>query len=135
MMLGAEGAWLGTAFLATHESGIPDYQKRALLAADAASTVVSRAVTGKPVRMLRGKWVEAWEESGREALPMPWQTVVASHVLASATAHERADVNPGIAGQAVGLTRAIRPAADVLREIASEAEAALRRSARILSPD
>ena len=135
MMLGAEGAWLGTAFLATHESGIPAYQKQALLEADAASTVVSRAVTGKPVRMLRGKWAEAWEESGREALPMPWQMVVAGHVLASATAHERADVNPGIAGQGVGLTRAIRPAADVLREIATDAEAALRRSGRILSPD
>jgi len=135
LMLGAAGAWLGTAFLATHESGIPDFQKRALLDADAASTVVTRAVTGKPVRMLRGKWVEAWEASGREALPMPWQTVVASPVLASATVHERADINPGLAGQAVGLTRAIRPAAEVLREIAMDAEAALGRSARLLRPD
>ena len=126
LMLGAEGAWIGTAFLATHEAGIPEFQKRALVDADASGTVVSRAVTGKPVRMLRGKWATAWEESGREALPMPWQTVVAGPVMASATVHERADVNPGIAGQAAGMVREIRPAADVLRSIASEAEAALR---------
>lgn len=132
MMLGAQGVWLGTAFLATHESGIPHFQKRALLDADAGSTVVSRSVTGKPVRMLRGKWTEAWDQSGREALPMPWQTVVAGPVLASATAHERSDINPGIAGQGVGFTRAIRPAADVLLEIASEAEATLRKSAGML---
>jgi NAD(P)H-dependent flavin oxidoreductase YrpB (nitropropane dioxygenase family) len=135
MMLGAEGAWLGTAFLATHESGIPEFQKRALLYADAGSTVISRSVTGKPVRMLRGKWTEAWDESGHEALPMPWQTVVAGPVLASATAHERSDVNPGIAGQGVGFVRSIRPAADVLLEIASEAEATLRQSAGMFEPD
>ncbi len=128
LMLGAEGAWIGTAFLATPESGIPEYQKRALVAADSSSTLVSRAVTGKPVRMLRGSWATAWEESGREALPMPWQSVVASPVLASATVHERADVNPGIAGQGAGLVRGIEPAARVLRRIAAEAEAALARA-------
>jgi NAD(P)H-dependent flavin oxidoreductase YrpB (nitropropane dioxygenase family) len=133
LMLGAEGAWIGTAFLATCESGIPDYQKRALLEADSSSTMVSRAVTGKPVRMLRGKWAAAWEESGREALPMPWQTVVSGPVMASAALHERADVNPGIAGQGVGLAREIRPAADVLRAIAAEAEAALRRAAALVA--
>jgi NAD(P)H-dependent flavin oxidoreductase YrpB (nitropropane dioxygenase family) len=132
LMLGAEGAWIGTAFLATHESGIPEYQKRALLAADSSSTLVSRSVTGKPVRMLRGKWATAWEESGREALPMPWQTVVSGPVMSSAVLHERADVNPGIAGQGVGLTREIRPAAEVLRDLVAGAEAALRRGAALL---
>ena len=120
------------AFLATHESGIPEFQKRALLEADSSSTVVSRSVTGKPVRMLQGSWATAWDGSGREALPMPWQTVVAGPALASATAHERADVNPGIAGQGVGFSREIRPAADVLLDIAADAESALRGAARVL---
>ena len=30
-MLGAEGAWVGTAFLATHEAGIEDFQKEAIV--------------------------------------------------------------------------------------------------------
>lgn len=128
LALGAEGVWIGTAFLATHEAGIPAFQKRALLAGDASSTVVSRAVTGKPVRVLRGKWVDAWEESGREALPMPLQSLVAAPVLTAALEAERADVDPGIAGQGVGLVRAIRPAAEVVRALVLGAESALRRA-------
>lgn len=133
LMLGAEGAWIGTAFLATREAGIPEFQKQALLESDASSTVVSRAVTGKPVRLLRGRWVEAWAESGREALPMPWQSMVSGPVLAAAAREERSDVDPGIAGQGVGLVHAIRPAAELLREIARQAEEALGRAGALLA--
>lgn len=31
MMLGAEGAWVGTAFLATEEAGIQQFQKEVLV--------------------------------------------------------------------------------------------------------
>lgn len=127
LMLGAQAAWIGTAFLATHESGIPEYQKRALVAADTDDTQVSRGVTGKPVRFVRGSWTTAWDESGREALPMPWQTYVAAPVVGSAAAAERADVYPGIAGQGLGLVREIRSAGEVVRDIAIEAEECLRR--------
>jgi NAD(P)H-dependent flavin oxidoreductase YrpB (nitropropane dioxygenase family) len=34
MMLGAEGAWIGSAFQATEEAGIPEYQKLALIEAN-----------------------------------------------------------------------------------------------------
>jgi NAD(P)H-dependent flavin oxidoreductase YrpB (nitropropane dioxygenase family) len=64
---------------------------------------------------------------------MPWQSAVAGPVMSSAVLHERADVNPGIAGQGVGLVREIRPAADVLRAIAAGAEAALRGAAGLLA--
>jgi nitronate monooxygenase len=133
LMLGAEGAWIGTAFLATREAGIFDFQKKALVECDSASTTVSRSVTGKPVRLLRGRWVEAWEESGLDALPMPWQSMVAGPVLAAADSAQRVDVDPGIAGQGVGLVHDIRPAAEVLREIARGAEQALRRAGTLLA--
>jgi nitronate monooxygenase len=133
LMLGAEGAWIGTAFLASDEAGIPAFQKKALVESDASSTTVSRSVTGKPVRLLRGRWVEAWEESGLDALPMPWQSMVSGPVLAAAGLAQRADVDPGIAGQGVGLVRGIRPAAEVLREIARDAEQALRRAGTLLA--
>ncbi len=133
IMLGAQGVWVGTAFLATHESGVPEYQKHALIEAGASSTHVSAAVTGKPARFLRGSWTEAWEQSGRSALPMPWQTVVAGPVMGAAAVAERADVNPGIAGQGVGLVHAIRPAAEVVRTMADEAETCLRAGCRIVA--
>ncbi len=132
LALGAQGAWVGTAFLATHESGIPQYQKRALVDADTEATEVSRAVTGKPARFLRGSWTTAWDDAGREALPMPWQTVVAGPVMGAAAVAERSDVNPGIAGQGVGLVREIRGAAEVVRAMVDDAEACLRSAARLV---
>ena len=60
-MLGAVGAWVGTRFLATPESNIPDYQKQALLRSTDRDTMVSRSATGKPARMLRAKWGELYE--------------------------------------------------------------------------
>ena len=127
LMLGAEGAWIGTAFLATHESGLAECQKQALLAGDDQSTVVSRAVTGKPARMVRNRWASAYAEAGLEPLPMPWQSAVAHPVTAAAVAAGRADVWPGFAGQGLGMIRGIRPAGDVLRDIAAGAERALAR--------
>jgi NAD(P)H-dependent flavin oxidoreductase YrpB (nitropropane dioxygenase family) len=129
LALGAQGAWVGTAFLATRESGIPEYHKQALLSADAADTEVSAAVTGKPVRFLRGSWTSAWAASGREALPMPWQTFVSAPVVGAAAAAERTDVYPGIAGQGVGLVREIRGAAEVVADLVAGAEAQLRAAA------
>jgi NAD(P)H-dependent flavin oxidoreductase YrpB (nitropropane dioxygenase family) len=103
------------------------------LAADADDTQISAGVTGKPVRFLRGSWTTAWNESGREALPMPWQTVLVSPVMGAARVTERSDVNPGIAGQGVGLTLEIRPAAEVVAGIVAEAEASLGRGASHLA--
>jgi nitronate monooxygenase len=125
LMLGAEGAWIGTAFLATHESGLADFQKQALVAGDDQGTVVSRAVTGKPARMVRNRWAAAYAEAGLDPLPMPWQSAVAYKVTAAALAAARADIWPGFAGQGLGMIRAVRPAADVLHDIAASAEQAL----------
>jgi len=128
LMLGAEGAWIGTAFLATEEAGIPDEQKRALVAAGDEGTTVSRSVTGKPARMLKNRWAQACAEAGLEPLPMPWQSAVSAPVTAAAMAAGRADVWGGFAGQGLGMVRAVRPAAEVLREIVEGAEAALDRA-------
>ncbi len=125
LMLGAEGAWIGTAFLATEESGLRDFQKQALVAGDDQGTVVSRAVTGKPARMVRNRWAAAYADAGLEPLPMPWQSAVSRPVTAAALAAERGDVWPGFAGQGLGMIRAVRPAATVLDDIVAGAERAL----------
>jgi nitronate monooxygenase len=127
MMLGAEGAWIGTAFLATHEAGLRDFQKRALVEGNDQGTVVSRSVTGKPARMVRNRWAEAYAEADIEPLPMPFQGMVSQQVTAAALATERQDIWPGFAGQGLGMIHSVRPAAEVLQEIVDGAERALSR--------
>lgn len=130
MMLGAEGVWLGSVFLAAEESGILDFQRQALVDAAEDGTVISRAVTGKPARIIRSKWTDAWEQD-REALPMPYQGVVAGPVMAAANKAGRGDVNPGFAGQGIGMIKAVRPAAEIMREIVYGADQALSRTSNL----
>lgn len=132
LMLGAEGVWIGTRFLATDEAGIAPHQKDALVEGNEESTVVSRYLTGKPVRLLRNKLADAWARSGLEPLPMPFMSMISMPVVASATLAGRKDISPGIGGQGLGLIHQVQPAAEVLREIAREAEDALKRAPGLL---
>lgn len=128
MMLGAAGAWIGTAFLAAEESGIAQHQKEALVEGTEEGTVISRSVTGKPARIIRSKWTDAWEKADIKPLPMPYQGMVSGPVMAAGSAARRADINPGFAGQGMGMIHAIRPAAEIFGEIVASAEAALLRA-------
>jgi len=132
LMLGAAGAWIGSAFLATDEAGIQDFQKQAIVDSDEENTVVSKSVTGKPARLIRSKWTQAYAESGHETLPMPFQSMVSGPVLMAGTMARRADIVPGFAGQGIGMIHAVRPAAEVLRDIVAGAERALAAAANSL---
>jgi NAD(P)H-dependent flavin oxidoreductase YrpB (nitropropane dioxygenase family) len=132
LVLGADGAWVGSAFLATHEAGILEFQKKAIVEATEESTVVSRALTGKPARMIRSKWTDALAASGLEPLPMPFQGIVSGPIQLAGFAAQRADIAPGFAGQGIGMIDSIRPAAEVLRELAAGAERALRGAGRMV---
>ncbi|MFC6010004.1 NAD(P)H-dependent flavin oxidoreductase [Nocardia lasii] len=61
---GAAGVAMGTRFLLTQESTVPDAVKREYLARGLADTVVSTKVDGMPHRMLNTELVERLEHSG-----------------------------------------------------------------------
>jgi len=125
LMLGAEGAWIGTAFLAACEARLPDFQRCALIGACDDSTVVTRSITGHPQRTLRSLWTDTWERTELEPLAAPYQSRISGPVLAAAFGSGRADVHPGTAGAAAGLIRTIRPADSILADLVSGARAAL----------
>jgi NAD(P)H-dependent flavin oxidoreductase YrpB (nitropropane dioxygenase family) len=131
IMLGAEGAWVGSAFLAANESGILDFQKQAIVDASEDGTVVSRTVTGKPARIIRSLWTDAWVREDREPLPMPYQGMISGPVLAAANRAGRGDVNPGFAGQGIGMIKAVRPAAEILADIVEGTDRALKRTSNL----
>jgi NAD(P)H-dependent flavin oxidoreductase YrpB (nitropropane dioxygenase family) len=60
---GAAGVGMGTRFLLTQDSTVPDAVKQRYLAADLNGTVVTAKVDGMPHRMLRTDLVESVEES------------------------------------------------------------------------
>jgi len=127
LMLGAQGAWIGSAFLAAEEAAIFDFQKQAIVDATEEGTAVSRAVTGKPARIIRSKWTDYWVRNKREPLPMPYQGALAGPVMAAANRARRGDVNPGFAGQGIGMIKAVRPAAAIFDDLVAGLDAALTR--------
>jgi NAD(P)H-dependent flavin oxidoreductase YrpB (nitropropane dioxygenase family) len=132
MMLGAEGVWIGSAFLASQEANIFDFQKQAIVDATEEGTSVSRSVTGKPARIIRSKWTDYWARGDRDPLPMPFQGMVSQPVLAAANRDGRGDINPGFAGQGIGMIKAVRPAREIFDELVYGAEQALARTSNLL---
>ena len=61
---GASGIAMGTRFLLTRESTVPDAVKRVYLDTPVTGTVVTRSIDGHPQRVIRTKLVDALEKSG-----------------------------------------------------------------------
>src|ERR1019366_8635863 len=73
LALGAVGVWMGSAWLTTEEYTLTSDMaavRTALLAATSSDTVRSRIYSGKPARLLKNRWTQAWAEPGApEPLP------------------------------------------------------------------
>ena len=121
LLAGADGAWLGTAFLATPEAvEIDDDYRAAIVASDGGDTVFTRAydiASGMPwpasigERLRRDAFTDEWTEREAELR------------------QHREEVSPGMPvryGQSAAFVDRVRPAADVVREISEDAERILR---------
>jgi len=126
LMLGAEGAWIGSAFLATPEANLLDFQKLAIVEGSAEATTVSLGWTGKPARVLRSKWTDAWKNAELDPLPMPYQQMISWPVMAAALLAGRGDIAPGTAGQGIGLVNEIIPAGELVGNLVAGALEALK---------
>ncbi len=101
LALGCQGAWSGSQWLMVEEAENTPVQQQAYIEAGSRDTVRSRSFTGKPCRMLRNDWTEAWETEGNpEPLGMPLQYMV-SGMAVSAT-HRWPDQTVDVAFNPVG---------------------------------
>jgi NAD(P)H-dependent flavin oxidoreductase YrpB (nitropropane dioxygenase family) len=131
LALGAAGVWMGSAWLVTKEYTLTvamPAMHEALLAATSSDTVRSRIYTGKPARLLRNRWTQAWAEPGApEPLPMPLQNVLVSEAHQRLMRSGQPDVVPMPVGQIVGRMNEIRPVAEVMSGLLRETGEALAR--------
>ncbi|WP_395695939.1 nitronate monooxygenase [Nocardioides sp.] len=105
LALGCQGAWTGSQWLMVEESSNTPVQQQAYADATSRDTVRSRSFTGKPARMLRNDWTEAWETPGNpEPLGMPLQYMVSGMAVAATSKYpdQTVDVAFNPVGQVVG---------------------------------
>lgn len=101
--LGAQGAWTGSLWLTATEMGLHEATLELLREAEAADTLRSKSLTGKPGRMLRTPWTEAWERPDTpDPLPMPLQFLLTSEATSRFRAAGRYDLLGTPVGQIVG---------------------------------
>lgn len=100
--MGAQGAWLGTLWMAARENHTPPALLRRLVESSSEDTVITRAHSGKPCRVVRSDWIDAWQQPGApEPLAMPLQQVLTGDVFASMHEHDDARLIYEAAGQSV----------------------------------
>lgn len=134
---GAEGASLGTAMVATPEAvEVPESFKRQIVASDGQDTAYTRLYDllgdspwpdGIAGRVYRNRLVREWD--GRDADILAHREDLATDV-AAARAREDPEMSSVYFGQGAGQVPAIRPAADVVRELCEGAERIIRELGR-----
>ena len=118
---GAAAAWCGTAFLVADEANQPTLQKQRILDAATEDTIVTRLYSGKTMRNISNPLIEAWEREGINALPMGAQAFLIRDLTYSIREAGRTELLMNAAGQTSGMLKQLRPAADILEEMVSEA--------------
>jgi NAD(P)H-dependent flavin oxidoreductase YrpB (nitropropane dioxygenase family) len=131
LALGAVGAWMGSIWLTTQEYAPNEAHpavRTALLDATSSDTVRSRVYSGKPARLLRNRWTDAWEQPGApRPLPMPLQNLLVSDAHRRLMQSGQPDVVPMPVGQIVGRMNQVRPVAEVISDLVAEADETLAR--------
>jgi NAD(P)H-dependent flavin oxidoreductase YrpB (nitropropane dioxygenase family) len=125
---GAQGVWVGTRFIGTHEASVGDNYKQAILDAGYDGTVRSLPFDGLSVRMLRNRFTDVWEGHEHEILPYPLQRVAVGPLRFAAAAADLRDYQAMPAGQGSSMVRDILPAGELVQRLVKEAIAALRAS-------
>ncbi len=118
LALGAQGVWTGSIWLTTAESGSSPEILERYLEATSSDTVRSRSYTGKPARMLRSAWTDAWEDpNGPGPLGMPLQNILTAEANARIARSHRKDLAFAPVGQIVGSMKSVRPVRDVMFDL------------------
>lgn len=136
LALGAAGGWLGTRFLATPEAPVSAAWKAAIVAAGPGATVHTGAFDllwgqdwpGGRVRAIGNQFTAAW--AGQE-VALAGRLPEVREVVWHAEREDDPDLIALMAGTGAGAIRDLRPAGDLVREIAGEAEAVIGRLGRL----
>ncbi|HIM66078.1 MAG TPA: nitronate monooxygenase, partial [Acidimicrobiia bacterium] len=118
LALGADGVWMGTAFLGSVEAAPGRVLLSKLIAAGSSDTVVSRSVSGKTLRMLRSAWSDEWAAADApEPLKMPYQDILIGDMLGQILRHEVEPLVHEGAGQGVVHLTVQEPVADIMERL------------------
>ena len=125
VMLGACGVQIGTRFLAAEECSIAEEYKERVLKAKDTSTVVTGRRLGHPVRSLKSAFSRAYAKAEYTDISDEALEAMAVGTLRAAVVDGDPKKGCFLAGQISGLVNKEQPAAEIIAEIMTQAEALL----------
>jgi len=145
LALGADGAWLGTRFVATEEARTHEVYREVVTDATetdtVASTLFDRGWPDATHRVVENSTVEAWDAAGRppagecpgegeSVAELPDGTPLPRYTTALPLPEMEGDPEAMAlyAGQSAGGVEAVRPAGAVVESLVAETEDAVRRA-------
>lgn len=132
--MGAQGAWLGTLWMAARENHTPAALLRRLVDSASEDTLITRAHSGKPCRVVRSEWIDAWQQADAPPpLDMPLQQVLTGDVFASMHEHDDPRLIYEAAGQSVFAIRGETTVAEQMAGLVSGMERAWSRLERLVA--
>ena len=130
LALGACGVWVGTAFLVCPEAHVDaiemglmaqwetDYWKQKIIEGTEEDTVVTKSYTGKTMRNLKNKWIDAWgRPDAPPTLPMPLQTLLCWGAMEGAREAVVKDILLSPTGQIAGMIKETKTAKQVVDDM------------------
>ena len=119
--LGAEGIQMGTRFLCCTECNVhPNYKKKVLDAGDRGTVITGRTL-GHPVRSLKNKFTQKFQELEDHCSPAPELEAYGAGKLRNAVVDGDVEFGSVMAGQSAGMVHEILPAAQIIRDIFEDA--------------
>jgi len=123
LALGCQGAWTGSQWLMVEEAQNTPEQQQVYADATSRDTVRSRSFTGKPCRMLKNDWTDAWEAAdGPKPLGMPLQYMVSGMAVAAGRRQpdKVAEIGFNPVGQVVGQLGRVEKTSSVIERWVQE---------------
>jgi len=119
LALGAQAAWLGTAFIPCPESGAPRAHKESILNSKEDATLVTEKFSGKPARAITNRFIREMHERAAPQLVFPAQNILTRKLRTAVAKAGNPDFVAMYAGQATPLSRAL-PAAELVAALEAE---------------
>lgn len=126
LAFGAQGVWMGTRFIASHEARAAEIYKKRITEIREEDTIVTRCYSGKPMRVIRNRYVDEMEREPGRIAPFPEQFAASARAgVFTAMAGPELEPDPERAcmpcGQGAGAIRDIRSCREIIDEVMADA--------------
>jgi enoyl-[acyl-carrier protein] reductase II len=138
LALGAQGAWMGTRFIASQEAHAAEKYKKRITEIREDQTIVTRCYSGKTMRVIQNPYVEDWERRPEEIKPFPYQALASLEDGAFKIIQPELtqDVDPDRdcipCGQGAGAIRDIPTCAEIIERVMREARETIQELAKLV---